>query len=99
VYTIRHAPQAEHRDRQPLRLRVRPVIVGRLGRLMVGGSAFEFGNVAATLLIVRATELLAPGRSHDRCTQPALSLYVAATVASIPAGLADPPPRGPTLRR
>jgi MFS family permease len=53
-------------------------------------SAFEFGNVAATLLILRASELLAPGRGQDRATQLALGLYVAynlaATVASIPAG-------------
>jgi MFS family permease len=90
VYAIRHAPRAEQRERQPLRLRVRPMLAGRLGRLMVGVSAFEFGNVAATLLILRATELLAPGRSQDRATQLALGPYVAynvaATVASIPAG-------------
>jgi len=57
---------------------------------MVGVSAFEFGNVAATLLILRASELLTPGRDQDRATQLALGLYVAynlaATVASIPAG-------------
>jgi hypothetical protein len=82
VYAIRHAPRAEHRERQPLRLRVRPVLVGRLGRLMVGVSAFEFGNVAATLLILRATELLAPGRGQDRATQLALGLYVAYNVAA-----------------
>jgi MFS family permease len=90
VYAIRHAPRAEQRARRPLRLRIRPVLTGRLGRLMVGVSAFEFGNVAATLLILRASELLAPGRSQDRATQLALGLYVAynlaATVASIPAG-------------
>jgi MFS family permease len=90
VYAIRHAPRAEQRERQPLRLRIQPVLTGRLGRLMVGVSAFEFGNVAATLLILRASELLAPGRSQDRATQLALGLYVAynvaATVASIPAG-------------
>jgi len=90
VYAIRHAPRAEERERQPLRLRIRPVLTGRLGRLIVGVSAFEFGNVAATLLILRATELLAPGRDQDRATQLALGLYVAynvaATVASIPAG-------------
>ena len=66
------------------------MLVGRLGRLMVGVSAFEFGNVAATLLILRASELLTPGRDQDRATQLALGLYVAynlaATVASIPAG-------------
>ena len=90
VYAIRHAPRAEQRERQPLRLRVRPVLVGRLGRLMVGMSAFEFGNVAATLLILRASELLVPGRSQDHATQLALGLYVAynlaATLASVPAG-------------
>jgi hypothetical protein len=90
VYAIRHAPRAEQRERQPLRLRIRPVLTGRLGRLMVGVSAFEFGNVAATLLILRASELLAPGRDQDRATQLALALYVAynlaATLASLPAG-------------
>jgi MFS family permease len=90
VYAIRHAPRAEQPERQPLRLRIRPVLRGRLGRLMVGVSAFEFGNVAATLLILRASEVLAPGRGQDRATQLALGLYVAynvaATVASIPAG-------------
>jgi MFS family permease len=90
VYAIRHAPRAEQRQRQPLRLRVRPVLSGRLGRLLVGVSVFEFGNVAATLLILRASELLAPGRSQDRATQLALGLYVAynlaATLASVPAG-------------
>jgi MFS family permease len=90
VYAIRHAPRADQRERQPLRLRVRPVLTGRLGRLMVGVSAFEFGNVAATLLILRASELLAPGHNQDQATQLALGLYVAynlaATVASVPAG-------------
>ncbi|HKO83266.1 MAG TPA: MFS transporter [Actinomycetota bacterium] len=90
VYAIRHAPPAEQRERQPLRLRIRPVLTGRLGRLMIGVSAFEFGNAAATLLILRATELLTPGRDQDQATQLALALYVAynlaATLASIPAG-------------
>jgi len=90
VYAIRHAPRAEQQERQPPRLRIRPVLTGRLGRLMVGVSAFELGNVAATLLILRATELLAPGRDQDRTAQLALGLYVAynvaATLASVPAG-------------
>ena len=90
IYAIRHTTHAKQRQRQPLRLRIRPVLTGRLGRFMIGVSAFEFGNVAATLLILRATELLAPGRSQDRATQLALGLYVAynlaATLASIPAG-------------
>jgi MFS family permease len=41
VYAIRHAPRAEEREQQPLRLWVRPVLRGRLGRLLVGVSAFE----------------------------------------------------------
>jgi hypothetical protein len=90
VYAIRHTPRAEQHQRQPLRLRVRAVLTGRLGRLLVGVSAFEFGNVAATLLILRGTQLLAPGRSQDRATQLAIGLYVAynlaATLASVPAG-------------
>ena len=51
-------------------------------------AAFELGNLAATLLILRATELLTPGRSHSSATQLALVLYtgynLAATLASIP---------------
>jgi MFS family permease len=100
LYAIRHAPRADQRERQPLRLRLRPVLAGRLGRLMVGVSAFEFGNVAATLLILRASELAAPGRDQDEATQLALGLYVAhnvaATLASIPAGR---PTRRPPRRR
>jgi MFS family permease len=90
VYAVRHAPRGRRRERRPLRLRVRPVLAGRLGRLMVGVSAFELGNAAATLLILRAAELLAPGRGQDRATRLALGLYVAynlaATLASVPAG-------------
>jgi MFS family permease len=94
AYAIRHAPRFEQRERRPLRLQIRPVLRGRLGCLLIGVSAFEVGNVAATLLILRATELFEPGRSSERAAQLALVLYtgynVAATVASVPAGrLAD----------
>jgi MFS family permease len=94
AYAIRHAPKIEGRERRPLRLRIGPVLRGRLGRLMIGVSAFEVGNIAATLLILRATELFEPGRDSDRAAQLALVLYtaynVAATLASVPAGgLAD----------
>ena len=55
---------------------------------MLGISAFEAGNIAATLLILRATELLTP--AHGAAAGIALGLYtaynVAATAASIPAG-------------
>jgi MFS family permease len=90
VYAIRHTktPHAQHR--QPIRLRIRPVLQGRLGRLMIGFTAFEIGNCAATLLILRATDLFEPGRSKDHATQLALLLYVAynaaATLVSVPAG-------------
>ncbi|MEX0650443.1 MAG: MFS transporter [Actinomycetota bacterium] len=90
LYAIRRLAKAENRERQPIRLQVRPVIRAGLGRLMLGVSAFELGNVAATLLILRATELLEPGRGTDAATTTALVLYIsynaAATVASVPAG-------------
>jgi MFS family permease len=70
------------------------VLGGQLGRLLGAIAAFEIGNVAATLLILRATELLTPTRGVDGATMAALILYtgynVAATAASLPAGrLAD----------
>ena len=94
VYAIRHTARPERRERQPIRLRIRPVMLGELGRLLTAVSVFELGNIAATLLILRATDLLAPGRSLDDATQYAVALYVlynvAATLASVPAGrLAD----------
>jgi len=94
VYAIGRTRQAEVRPRAPLRLHIRPVLHGDLGRLLGGVAAFEVGNVAATLLILRATELLSPGQGADRATVIALGLYTgyntAATLASIPAGrLAD----------
>jgi MFS family permease len=90
VYAIRHTPRAQVRDRQPLRLRLRPVLAGTLGKLMVGVARFEVGNVAATLLILRASELLGPAHGTQRATQLALGLYtaynLAASLASVPAG-------------
>lgn len=90
LYAIRHLPRLEPRARQPIRLRVRPVLRGRLGGLMLAVGAFELGNIAATLLILRATELLEPERGLDSATRTALLLYagynLAATLASIPAG-------------
>jgi MFS family permease len=92
IYAIRHAPKPEHRERVPLRIRVRPVLRGELGRLLAAAAAFEFGNVAATLLILRATQLLIPGHGAKAATTIALGLYtlynIAATLASVPAGRA-----------
>jgi MFS family permease len=90
VYAIRRLPRLRTRERRPIRLRVRPVLRGRLGGLMLAVSAFELGNVAATLLILRATDLLTPARGSDSATRIALALYagynLAATLASVPAG-------------
>ena len=69
---------------------MRPVLRGQLGRLFVGIGAFEAGNAAATLLILRATDLLDAQHSHDRAVTIALLLYagynLAATLASLQAG-------------
>jgi len=90
VYAIRHTPKPQQRQRIPLRIRVRPVMRGDLGRLMGAVAAFEAGNVAATLLILRATDLLTPDHGTKTATTLALVLYtlynLAATIASLPAG-------------
>ena len=90
MYAIRHTPIPTVRERRPFRIQVRPVLQGPLRRLFVGIGAFEAGNVAATLLILRATELLQPGRSDTRATTIGLGLYAtyntAATIVSVPAG-------------
>ena len=86
----RHVRVATSRERRPIRLQVRPVLQGGTRRLFLGMGAFEFGNCAATLLILRATELLTPGRGEDAATQLGVVLYIAynlaATLSSIPAG-------------
>jgi MFS family permease len=90
LYAIRHIAQPAERERRPLRLHVSPVLRDRLGRLLAGISVFELGNIAATLLILRATDLLEPGRGQDAAAQQAIALYVlynlAATLVSVPAG-------------
>ncbi len=90
VAAIRAIPRPTVRKHQPLRLRVRPVLRGDLGRVMVGISAFEVGNVAATLLILRATDLLAPDHGEDAAVTIALGAYaaynLAATLASVLGG-------------
>ena len=90
VYTIRHTPRPQRQERRSLAIRVRPVLAGQLRPLFGGITAFEFGNCAATLLILRATELLEPGRSTDAATTTAIGLDVvynaAATATSLAAG-------------
>jgi MFS family permease len=100
VYAVRHTARPEQRERVSIKLRLEPVRHGRLGRMMLGIGAFELGNVAATLMILRATELLSPGSGPDPATSMAIVLYigynVAATLASVPAGHASDR-RGPTV--
>jgi MFS family permease len=90
VYAVRHLEKPRERHTAPVRLVVRPLMRGTLGRLFVGVSLFEAGNMAATLLILRATEVLAPERGQDGAATVAITLYVgyniAATLASVPAG-------------
>ncbi len=89
-YAIRATRRPTEQERRPLRIQLRPVLRGELGRILIGVSAFEVGNVAATLLILRATELLTPDHGHGTAVKIALGLYIAynaaATVASIPGG-------------
>lgn len=90
LYAIRHTAQPTPGPRIPLRIRVRPVLSGRLGRLMARIGVFELGNIAATLLILRATDLLEHSHGQDDAVKIALLLYMlynlAATLASVPAG-------------
>ncbi len=90
LYAIRATAAPSTRERRPIRLRIRPVLHGRLGRLFAGIGVFELGNVAATLLILRATDLLTPAHGTDDATQIAIALYViyniAAAAISVPAG-------------
>ncbi len=94
VYAIRHLERPPARRSTTIRLSVRPLLHGPLRRLFVGIGAFELGNMAATLLILRATQLFASGRGTDGAAQLAIALYVlyniAGTLSSLPAGrLAD----------
>ena len=93
LYAIRQASLPKVTERKKLRFHVRPVLRGNLGRVLVGFAAFEVGNVAATLLILRATDLLTDGNGLHDATKIAIGLYViyniAATIASFPAGAAS----------
>ena len=87
---IRQAPRFSTRTTARIRIRLRPLLRGPLGRLLLAMSVLELGNAAATLLILRATQALTPSFGLEPATQIALGLYVGyntlATLASIPAG-------------
>jgi MFS family permease len=90
LYAIRHLPRATSRERTQLKITVRPLLRGQLGRVLLGVGLFEASNVAATLLILRATQQLVPSLGIQAATQVGILLYtgynVAATLASLPAG-------------
>jgi MFS family permease len=44
VYAIRHTPRPSERERIAIRLGVRPVLQGRLGRLFIGVGIFELAT-------------------------------------------------------
>ncbi|GIW20649.1 MAG: MFS transporter [Chloroflexota bacterium] len=93
VYAIRHiraVPLATPRPRRRvLDLPVRSLLRGHLRRAFLVVGAFEVGNVAATLLILRATEVFTAAGRAD-AAQLAVTLYVAynlaGTLASVPFG-------------
>jgi MFS family permease len=89
-YAARHVSRPIALRHRTIRLQVRPVLRGSLGRLFIGMGAFEFGNAAATLMILRASELLTPSRGEHAAAQIALLLYVgynvAGAIASLPGG-------------
>ena len=64
-YAIRRIERPTVTERRPLTIRIRPLLQGHLGRLWIPIGAFEAGNLATTLLILRATELLTPSSGID----------------------------------
>jgi MFS family permease len=90
VYAIRATRHASRPAKKPIRFQIRPVLKGELGKLFFGIGAFEVGNVAATLLILRAVQLLSPSHGSTGATQIALWLYIGynavAAIASVPGG-------------
>ena len=90
VVAVKAAPRLEERERRPLRLQVRPVLRGQLGRLLGAVAALELGSAAATLLILRATDVLTPAHGHGTAVKLGLGLYAgynfAAAATSLPAG-------------
>ncbi len=89
VFAVRHIAKPRERHTAPVRIVVRPLLHGPLGALLVAVALFEAGNVAATLLILRTTEVLGPS-AGDNAVTIAVALYtgynIAGSLASVPAG-------------
>lgn len=79
LYAIRHIPRTTTRARVPLKITVRPLLRGRLGQVLLGVSFFETTNVATTLLILRATQLLVPSLGVTTATEVAMDFTSATT--------------------
>lgn len=93
------ATSAGHRA---LRLNVRALRRAGLARLLAPVGCFELGNLAATLLILRATDMLvADGRTPAEAASMAILLYAghnaSAAVAAILAGVLTDRRGDPTL--
>ena len=73
VYAIRHTAKPHEQHRRPIRLRIRPVLQGRLGRLMVGITAFEIGNSRGDAAHPASHRAIPAGPQQERCdpTRPA----------------------------
>lgn len=88
VYATRGAVRSA--DPERLGLRVRSLLRGRLGWTFAAIGAFECGNLAVTLLILRSTSLLTPEFGHFDATRVTLLLYalyrLSAAVICLPAG-------------
>ena len=82
LYAIRRSPQPTRRERDPIRLKVRPVLRGRLGRFMVGVSIFELGNLAATQSIGNLAASATVGLLYTYAT-PTIAFSFAAAMMAI----------------
>jgi MFS family permease len=92
MHRVRHRPGEAAGESGTSLDPVSPPAVLR-GQLLRAFAVFEIGNLAATLLILRATDLLTPGHGLKSAIQIALALYtgynVAATVVTFRAGRAS----------
>jgi MFS family permease len=90
LYSIRRLPRPAGDGRGRMQLQMRSVMRSSLRPLLLAVAAFELGNIALTLLILRATDLLLPLYGEEAAIQIAIALYAlsrAVTAAvSVPAG-------------